>query len=288
MPELNTHVWILWLTLTAAAIILTYNPLYLTTLFTLLIIISIKQEIDYKKYLKTTLFFALLPLLVNVFFVHRGNTILYTIPHKTNILSLSLPLLLISGPITLESIIFGLITTLLLANMLLAFGIFSEKTNPDSILRITPKTFFNTSLIVSIAMRFTPVISNDLQAIKDAQRSRGLNLKKGNLISKLIKHKALIVPSMVSSLERSFNLAESMAARGYTKNRTKYTTEKWSKTSYIVILSLLISLTILLYSKASGLLTYWPYDTLTPTPHTLPIISLIMLTIPLTRKCNHK
>lgn len=283
----NTYVWIAWLTTTIITGVLTYNPIYLTALFITLIAIAASYNLDYKRYLKLGVISGILPLALNVLFVHRGVAVLIQIPAKFEVLSINLPLVLLSGPITLESLIFGLVMALLLIDMLLAFGIFSSIVNPDSLLRITPKLFFNSSLLTSIALRFTPVISDDMNSIKDAQRARGLNLSKGNFVSRIIKHKALIVPAMVSSLERSFNLAESMASRAYNKNRTKYLTETWRIQDYLAIFLLALSFCFLLWSKVNGLLAYWPYQLLTPTLSSLPVIAVIMLTSPMLEKWPH-
>jgi energy-coupling factor transporter transmembrane protein EcfT len=165
--------------------------------------------------------------------------------------------------------------------MILAFGIFSSIVTPDALLRITPKFFFNSTLLMSIALRFTPVISDDMQAIKDAQRSRGLNLSQGNLFTRLLKHKALVVPAVVSSLERSLNLAEAMASRAYNKNRTKYVLERWHTQNHITLGMLAISLAILLWSKANGLLFYWPYNSLAPPFSLIPLVAILLLIIPI-------
>lgn len=283
----NTYVWMAWLTTATAAVILTYNPVYLTALLIILTLIAISRNIDAVRYLKTGIVFGLLPLAINVFFVHKGVNVIAIIPGKVKILSTTLPLPLISGAITLESTVFGFITMLILADMLLAFGIFSRMVNPDSLLGITPKIFFNSSLLTSIALRFTPVISDDMNSITDAQRSRGLNLKEGSLPQRLLKHKALIVPALVNTLERSFNLAESMASRAYTKNRTRYSKEEWRKGDYIKIIILSISFLTLLWFKAANILAYWPYDSLIPTVSMLPFISMPLLLSPLKDGNDH-
>jgi len=260
--------------------ILTYNPIYLTAILITLVAVSLACKTNWKKHLKTGLIFGTLPLLINTLFVHRGATVLMQIPAKTSILSFSIPIFLLSGPITLESITFGLTMALLLVDMVLTFGIFSSIVTPDALLRITPKFFFNSTLLTSIALRFTPVISDDMQAIRDAQRSRGLNLSQGNLFVRLMKHKALVVPAVVSSLERSLSLAEAMASRAFNKNRTKYIVERWHINDYLTIGMLAISLAILLYSKANGLLSYWPYNSLTPAFSLIPLAAILLLVTP--------
>jgi len=280
----NTYTKTIWLLLTVLACMLTYNPIYLTIILLILLAIAMRQQIEYSRYLKSGILFGILPLLVNVLFVHRGQTILLTIPSTLQIINLKIPLLLLTGPITLESVIFGAIMTLLLLDMLLAFGIYSSKISPDSLLSITPKFLFNSSLLIAIALRFTPIISDDLSSIADAQRSRGLNLSKGNLFQRILKHKALIIPSLVNSLERSFNLAEALAARAYSRKRTRFIQEPWHAVDYASLLTIASSLLILLISKANGLLEYWPYSKITPEFDLLPAVGLLLISIPVLQK----
>jgi len=280
----NTRVWLIWLAAVTITGVLTYNPIYLAAIFITLLALSKTYGIPCKRYIQSGLLFALLPLAVNLLFVHGGASTLIEIPTKIKVIGLSIPLLLVSGPITLESLAFGLTMALLLLDMLLAFGIFSSIINPDSLLNITPKLLFNSSLLSSIALRFTPVISDDMKSIRDAQRSRGLNLSTGNLAARILKHRALVVPALVSSLERSFNLAESMASRAYTKNRTAYRTEAW-RPKHILTLTLVFSATALvMLSKAAGLLDYWPYSSLTPDVSPLPLLALLLLASPAIEK----
>ncbi|MDD5111164.1 MAG: energy-coupling factor transporter transmembrane component T [Candidatus Altiarchaeota archaeon] len=277
----NAKILALWLTATVAAGVLTYNPVYLLALLMTLAWTAASQKINYRQTIRAGLAFGLLPLFVNVLFVHKGSTVLLEIPNKIQLSEIQIPLFLIGGPITLESTAFGLIMAVLIMDMLLAFAIFSALVPPESILRITPPLLSSSSLLMSIALRFTPVVSDDMQSIRDAQRSRGLALSSGSLISRLSKHSALIIPAVVSSLERSFNLAESMACRSYNKNRTTYKTESLQKSDYLPLLALAASIVMLALSAASGILDYWPYRSLVPQVNIIPVIAIALFAIPM-------
>jgi len=279
--KVNTTIRILWLLAAVAAGVLTYNPLYLAALFITLITTASLNKIDYKHNIRAGLAFGLLPLFVNVLFVHKGNTVLLEIPTKIHISAIQIPLFLIGGPITIESTIFGLTMAVLIMDMLLAFGIFSALVPPESLLRITPPFLSSSSLLMSIALRFTPVVSDDLNSIRDAQRSRGLALASGSMPNRIAKHSALVIPAVVSSLERSFNLAESMACRAYGKNRTSYIIERWGKSDYAALAALAASAGMLILSAVSGMLDYWPYRLLTLSIHAMPPLAIALLIIPL-------
>lgn len=80
------------------------------------------------------------------------------------------------------------------------------------------------ALILSIGIRFIPSLLIESKRILAAQASRGLDLYNGNLWIKLKSIIALIIPLFTISINRSFELANAMEARGYNprSKRTKY------------------------------------------------------------------
>lgn len=65
------------------------------------------------------------------------------------------------------------------------------------------------------AVRFIPVVMLDAFQIMDAQKSRGLELEKGNLLRRVRNMVPILVPLVVNSVIRSGELAEAMESRGY-------------------------------------------------------------------------
>ena len=65
------------------------------------------------------------------------------------------------------------------------------------------------------AVRFVPVILIDALQIMDAQKSRGLELDKGNPISRIKKFIPILVPLIINEVIRSGELAEAMESRAY-------------------------------------------------------------------------
>lgn len=93
------------------------------------------------------------------------------------------------------------------------------------------------------AVRFVPVILMDALQIMDAQKSRGLELEKGNPISRIKKFVPILVPLIINEVIRSGELAEAMESRGYgaTKKPTSlYNLElvQWDKIVILVTMSL--------------------------------------------------
>ena len=107
------------------------------------------------------------------------------------------------------------------------------------------------SLLLFISLRFIPILYDEYNTIKNAQRIRGVKYQ-GSFISKILNLKSLLIPLFLSSIRRADELADALQVRGYDsrKERTFYTT---SKLSYIDIsfLSLsLITISLLFYLVA--------------------------------------
>ncbi|MEE1077979.1 MAG: energy-coupling factor transporter transmembrane component T [Agathobacter sp.] len=79
------------------------------------------------------------------------------------------------------------------------------------------------AMMMSIALRFIPILIEETDKIMKAQMARGANFEKGNLIEKAKNMVPLLVPLFVSAFRRADDLAMAMEARCYSggKGRTK-------------------------------------------------------------------
>src|SRR5437879_7639374 len=55
----------------------------------------------------------------------------------------------------------------------------------------------------------------DAQTVVDAQRSRGLELDKGNLLKRVRNYIPILIPLLLIAIRRSLELAEALEARGF-------------------------------------------------------------------------
>ena len=80
------------------------------------------------------------------------------------------------------------------------------------------------AMTISIALRFIPTLLDETDRIMKAQASRGVDFDRDGLIKKFKAIISLIIPLLISSFQRSEELANAMEARGYDpdKKRTKY------------------------------------------------------------------
>ena len=87
------------------------------------------------------------------------------------------------------------------------------------------------------AIRFVPVLAEEAQTIMDAQKSRGLELEKGNFIGRIKNYIPILIPLIVSAIRRSLELAEAMESRawGAIKKRTNLYVLEMKQGDYLLI-----------------------------------------------------
>jgi energy-coupling factor transport system permease protein len=138
--------------------------------------------------------------LFNALTVHFGDTAILRLPDW-------LPL--IGGTITLEAITFGALNGATLTVIFSAFSVFNQVTPVRDLIRLTPRAFHEGGVVLSIALTFIPQTTRSLSRIREAQAVRG------HRVRGVRDWLPIVVPLLVSGLERAMGLAEAMVARGY-------------------------------------------------------------------------
>lgn len=69
--------------------------------------------------------------------------------------------------------------------------------------------------VLSIALRFIPVVAEEFGRIRLAQRARGARFDRGSVLHRVRLHASILTPLVVGLFRRSDRLARSMAQRGY-------------------------------------------------------------------------
>ncbi len=79
------------------------------------------------------------------------------------------------------------------------------------------------AMIMSIALRFIPILMEEADKIMKAQMARGADFESGNIIRRAKNMVPLLVPLFISAFRRANDLAMAMEARGYhgEEGRTK-------------------------------------------------------------------
>ena len=98
---------------------------------------------------------------------------------------------------------------------------------------------------VSLALRYIPDIQREFHEISQAQQARGIEMsKKENLIKRLKSASAILIPLILSSMDRIEGISNAMLLRGFgkKKKRTWYMArpfEKWDILSMVFCVLLL-------------------------------------------------
>ena len=137
--------------------------------------------------------------------------------------------------------------------LITSFSVFFLTTSPDKLSLALEKARvpyeFNFAFITAI--RFVPVLADEAQSIMDAQRSRGLELDKGNFLTRVRNYIPILLPLIINSIRRSLELAEAMESRafGATVNRTNLYELEMKKDDKLMLLTSIFLLVIALYVR---------------------------------------
>ncbi|PMQ00996.1 MAG: transporter [Dictyoglomus sp. NZ13-RE01] len=104
------------------------------------------------------------------------------------------------------------------------------------------------SMMMTIALRFVPTLLEEADKIIKAQKSRGAEFGRGNLIDQAKSLLPIIIPLFLSAFRRAEELAEAMEARGYRggKGRTRYKKVYWGRKETLYVTAIIIYSILLL------------------------------------------
>ncbi len=91
------------------------------------------------------------------------------------------------------------------------------------------------SMMMSIALRFIPILVEETDKIMKAQMARGADFESGNLVQKAKSMVPLLVPLFISAFRRATDLAMAMEARCYHggEGRTKMKPLHYERRDYV-------------------------------------------------------
>jgi energy-coupling factor transport system permease protein len=71
------------------------------------------------------------------------------------------------------------------------------------------------SMMMTIALRFIPTLIEETNKILNAQKARGADIESGGLVKKVKALLPILIPLLISSVRRAYELAEAMECRCY-------------------------------------------------------------------------
>ena len=182
---------------------------------------------------------------------------LFSPTHGTTLYGTQTVLFRIAGPyvVTAEQLFYHFNVILKNACTIPIVLLFVCTTNPSefaaSLNRIGVS--YRVSYAVALALRYIPDIQREFRDISLAQQARGTEMsKKASLVSRLKAASSILIPLILSSMERIETISNAMELRGFGKGkkRTWYSGRKFSKMD---LLAMAICVGLMLLSLA---LTY--------------------------------
>ncbi len=203
---INSLTWCVWLVAALMALSATRNPTYLVIAFLCVMLVrtSLEDRDEARRVPGSSLFFCLAVIITAAFFngltSHFGSTVLLVIPGH-------IPLL--SGAITLEALVYGALNGLVLSSLFMAFSVLNKALPTRDLIQLIPRAYYSLAIVILIAVTFIPSTRRQFEAIREAALIRGHRFRGlGDILP-------MMMPLLTSGLERAFQLAESMTARGF-------------------------------------------------------------------------
>jgi energy-coupling factor transport system permease protein len=220
------------------------------------------------KLLKAVAIIAAIDVALNFISAHLGKTALFALPDN-------IPA--IGGTYTLEALAFGTANGITVAAAILAAAALSLLTSPHDVMEALPKALSRTGTAIAASMNLVPAVANSFTQVSEAQRMRGWQPKGPRSWAEVV------VPVVLTSVEGSIQLAESMEARGFGSGpRTSMDTKKLTPNDWLLITTSAIAVAVFTITHIAGWAVDWyPYPSLTiPELDTGPILACLLLFTP--------
>lgn len=261
--RLHPLTWLAWASAALGLAITTRNP-YAQVM---LLLIFLNVWLPYRRPdaglpVRLGLMLGVLPVLFDLAFSRFGTHVMFSLP--------GIPV--VGGPWTVEALVFGAITG---AALLLTIGIFAvlqvTVRNAD-LLELLPRPLYRSGTVVSLALAFVPQAIGSLRVIAEARRLRG---KPAGWRAA----PALLLPLLLTTLERALQYAESLDSRGFgSQRRSRYRPLPWRAVDTVATAASGVALAGLVLAPAPS---YDPYLLILPAfPSTTTVASLLALAVP--------
>ena len=204
---------------------------------------------DMLKSMKGILFIIIITVILNLFFYQsETKTVLFWI-------------------ITKEALIFSAYMALRLITLVMASVLLTFTTTPVALtdgiesllspLKYIKFPVHELALVMSIALRFIPILMNEADRIIMSQKARGADFESGNVIKRAKSMIPVLIPLLISAFRRAEELGDAMDSRCYSSSavRTKYKKLKLKLGDlFAVILSIVVFTGVIVLNVVGGVI----------------------------------
>lgn len=162
---------------------------------------------------------------VNMLTNRRGRHVLFVWPDQ---------------PVTLEALVYGAQNALMLVCVITVMVSYVHMVSPQKWLYLFSRLFPKLSLMISLSVRFVPLLLRRLAEISDVHRARGIAVTEGTLRERAGSAMKQLQALLSWSLEEAVQTADSMLARGYgaVRRRGTYHPYRWTRRDSVLAVAL--------------------------------------------------
>lgn len=255
--------WCAWATAALAAAFIDRNPF----LQVLLLLVLINVFLPYRgrrriSTWKLGLALAVVPILFSVALSRFGEHVLFTLP--------GIPI--IGGRWTLDAVAYGASTGAALLLTMAVFAVLQTTVRSADLVAILPRPLYRAGTTVALALAFAPKTIASLASIREARQLRGQRAGWRSAPQ-------LLLPLLLTTLERALQYGESLDARGFgSRRRSRYRPLPWTIPDLVVLVASLAAIAATVLRPAQP---YDPYTNLLPNaPAIESLVVVLLLAIP--------
>ena len=195
---------------------------------------------------------------------HLGRTTLFTLPPQIPALG---------GPYTLEALAAGLSGGITVAAAIVAASPFSLMLASHDVMDALPAALSRTGAAIAASLNLVPSVAASFVQVSEAQRLRGWRPRGPRSWAEVV------VPVVLTSVDGSIQLAESMEARGFGSGpRTSLKAAPMQNTDWILVATSAAAVIAFIAGRAAD---WYPYPTLhAPTLAIVPLAACLLLFTP--------
>jgi energy-coupling factor transport system permease protein len=205
---------------------------------------------------------------LNFVSAHLGSTVLFSLPY-------AIPA--IGGPYTLEALAAGMSGGVTVGAAIVAAAPFSLMLASHDVMDALPSSLSRTGAAIAASLNLVPSVAASFVQVTEAQRLRGWRPRGPRSWAEVV------VPVVLTSVEGSIQLAESMEARGFGSGpRTSLKRAALKPADWVLVGASAAAVLLFIVAQAAGWAAGWyPYPTLAqPTVDVVPLAGCLFLFAP--------
>ncbi len=236
--ELNPAVLMLYYICVIGTAMFSMHPVIIILSFigSAALLVTLEKRPHLKLHLSFFLLFLVMSL-INPIWYHNGVTVLFVVN---------------DSPITLEALLYGVFAAGMILGVLYRLRTFTMIMTADKLMYVFGRFSPKLSLILSMALRYVPLMRTQTGKIRRTQKALGIY--RGDNIADTLKGEVRIFSIMATwSLENGIITADSMAARGYGEHRrTSFSIFRFGKGDILFLILCIIPTALIIWSFAAG------------------------------------